>query len=534
MNFPNVQVLNASSRSEFFGDNVRWKTVYELNIEGSFLALSSTDNTAIHSALNSQERAFFQKVFFEGPITINGTNFGDGYVSNFSSQAEGTDVQSKRYTATVVIRLEGNLKTIVTEGLGQVDTKEFQYIESFSESSTFNSGEGVKDSYSQNIDLNFVSKTPGSQKSIAEKIIKSFINNNLLTTLIAAQYQKTGIKKYYTQSYDEINNSYSTNVNFELAPRSESLGNSDTLIVTSNVKKDYLTGGIINISEDIECIGNSDLSPEGNYNLASAQVKALIESAFSRLSAYIVGGEDNPLIDQPLSKSFVSSQFEGRATGSIAFSNSKEVIAEEGYWEFTINIQKPPGGNYVVNENGSIIGGGVLELNNTQKYDNAKTLWDGKKGGIQSRIEDLLNDGGTLNPTSTEETHSEIDGSISYNYNYSDNTSLFTTDTPFLKKTISITTDKNRNIFSTFNIIAKNEIAQRQRNLLPNNTTINIILNGIYGTTLTQYEGEAKSLVSDNLPVGQYVKLSNLNYDFSPNSREFKCSATYFKMEGVS
>lgn len=533
MNFPNVQVLNASSRSEFFGDNVRWKTVYELNIEGSFLELSSTNNTAIHSALNSQERAFFQKVFFEGPITINGTNFGDGYVSNFSSQAEGTDVQSKRYTATVVIRLEGNLNTITTEGLGQVNKSNFQYIESFSESSTFNSGEGVKDSYSQNIDLNFVSKTPGSQKSIAEGIIKSFINANLLTTLIQAQYQKTGIKKYYTQSYDEINNSYSTNVNFELATRSESVGNSDTLIVTSNVKKDYLTGGIINISEDIECIGNSDLSPEENYNLASAQVRSLISSAYGRLSGYI-DGADGPLINQPLSKSFVGSPFEGRAGGSIAFSNSKEVIANQGYWEFTINIQKPPGGNYVVNENGSIIGGGELELNNTQKYENAKTLWDGKKGGIQSRIEDLINDGGTLNPTSTEETHSEIDGSISYNYNYSDNTSLFTTETPFLKKSISITTDKNRNIFSTFNIIATKEIAQKQKNLLPNNTTINIILNGIYGTTLTQYEGEAKLLVSDNRPVGQYVKLSNLNYDFSPNSREFKCSATYFKMEGVS
>ena len=532
MNFPNVQVLNASSRSEFFGDNVRWKTVYELNIEGSFLALQSNNNTAIHSALNSQESTVFQKAFFEGPITINGTNFGDGYVSNFSSQAEGTDVQSKRYTATVVIRLEGNLKTINNEGLGQVSTSNFQYIESFSESSTFNSGEGVKDSYSQNIDLNFVSKTPTSQKSVAEGIIKSFINNNLLTSLIQAQYQKTGIKKYYTQSYDEINNSYSTNVNFELAPRSEAVGNSETLIVTSNVKKDYLTGGIINISEDIECIGNSSGTPEENYNLASAQVKTLMESAYSRLSSYI-DGEDGPLIDQPLSKSFVASQFEGRAGGSIAFSNSKEVIANQGYWEFTINIQKPPGGNYVANENGSIIGGGELKLDNKEKYDKAKTLWDGKKGDVTTRLESLI-DGGTLNPTSTEETHSEIDGSISYNYNYSDNTSLFTTEAPFLKKTISITTDYNRNIFSTFNIIATKEIAQKQKNLLPNNTTINIVLNGLYETTLTQYEGEAKSLVLDNIPDGEYAKLSNLNYDFSPTSREFKCSATYFKMEEVS
>lgn len=531
MNFPNVQVLNASSRSEFFGDNVRWKTVYELNIEGSFLAFNSLNHSEIHSQLNAQEDTFFISNFFEGPITINGTFFGDGYVSNFSSQASGPDVQNKTYTATVVIRKEGNLNTINADGLGQVNMSNFQYIESFSESSTFNSGEGVKDSYSQNINLNFISKTPTSQKSVAEGIIKSFINNNLLTSLIQAQYQKTGIKKYYTQSYDEINNSYNTNVNFELAPRSQSTGNSDTLIVISNVKKDYLTGGIINVSENIECIGNSNVSSEINYGLASNQVKSLMSTAFSRLSSY-VGVEDNPLINEPISKSFVSSPFEGRAGGSITFSNSKEVIDNQGYWEFTINIQKTPGGNYNVNENGSIIGGKKLEAIKN-KYKNALLIFNSKKINILSRINSLINDGGTFKPTSIEETHSEIEGTISYTYNYSDSESLFTTDPTFLKKVISITNEYNRNIFSTFNIIANKEIAQKQKNLLPNNTTINVTLNGRSSVTLKQYITEAKSLVSTNVPQNQYKKLSNLNYEFSPTGREFKLSATYFQMESV-
>ncbi len=103
-------------------------------------------------------------------------------------------------------------------------------------------------------------------------------------------------------------------------------------------------------------------------------------------------------------------------------------------------FKNPPGGNYVVNENGSIIGGNELKVAK-EKYQKAKTIWNAKRGGIISRINSLINDGGTLKPTSTEETHSEIEGSISYNYNYSDNTSLFTTDSVFLKKTISITTD---------------------------------------------------------------------------------------------
>lgn len=533
MNFPNVQVLNASSRSEFFGDNVRWKTTYELNIEGSFLSLQSTNNNEIHSLLNNQELDFFSGSTFESPITINGTNFGNGYISNFSSQGDGPDVQNKKYTATVVIRKEGNLNTIVTEGLSQVSKSDFQYIESFSESSTFNNNEGVRDSYSQNISLNFISNTPSSKKSIAETIIKSFINNNLLTSLIEGQYQKTGIKKYYTQSYDEINNSYSTNVNFELAPRSEAPGNSDNLIVISNVKKDYLAGGILNISENVECIGNSNSSSDQNYALANNQIISLISSAYGRLSSY-VDANHNPLINQPISKNFISAPFEGRAGYSITFSNSTEVIANNGYWEFTISIQKTPGNNYIANENGTINGGNELKISK-DKYNKALSIWNQNKSNIQSRINSLITDGGTLKPTSMEETHSEIEGIISYNYGYSDNTSLFTDSTEnILKKIISITSDYDRNIFSTFNIIADKEIAQKQKNLLPNNTTINVILNGKYGVSLNNYKTEAENAVLANYTKPAFTELSNLNYEFSPLNREFKLTATYFTMVEVN
>jgi len=534
MNFPNVQVLNASSRSEFFGDNVRWKTVYELSVEGNFLALQSTNS--IHSLVNNQESDFFNSSIFEDSIVINGTNFGEGYVSNFSSPAEGPDVKNKRYTATIIIRKEGNLNTIVTEGLGQVTKSDFQYIESFSESSVFNKGIGVKDSYSQNINLNLISRTPGSQKSIAESIIKSFINTNLLTSLIQGQYQKTSIKKYYTQSYDEINNAYNVNVNFEFAPRSITPGNAEGLIIISNVKKDYLTGGILNISENVECIGNQNKDSEKNYLDASKEINNLISTAFSRLSSY-VDAEHNPLIDQPINKSFVSSPFEGRAGYSITFSNSKEVIADSGYWEFSINFQLvgPNTDNIIANEQGTIIGS--TELNVKQdKYKKALSIWNEKKTSIKTRItSENSSFPGDAKIVSSEENHNEIEGSISYNYTYNHNYSLFTEESAskISKKNVSVTQEYDRKIFSTFNIVGFKEIIQVQKNLLPNNTTINVILNGKSDTSINDYLSEAKILVSQNILPETYKELENVNYDFSPSAREFKLTASYFKMENV-
>jgi len=82
MNFPNVQVLNANSASQFFGDQVRWKSVLEISIEGSFIDLNSNNSSAIHTQANNFETSAFGGSTFYSNITINGVNFGDGYVSN--------------------------------------------------------------------------------------------------------------------------------------------------------------------------------------------------------------------------------------------------------------------------------------------------------------------------------------------------------------------------------------------------------------------------------------------------------------------
>ena len=68
------------------------------------------------------------------------------------------------------------------------------------------------------------------------------------------------------------------------------------------------------------------------------------------------------------------------------------------------------------------------------------------------------------------------------------------------------------------------KVAQKQTNLLENNTTYNIVLNGRYKTTLSDYLSKAKSLIDKT----QHI--SDVSFSFSPSEREFNLTATYFEI----
>jgi hypothetical protein len=524
MNFSNVQVLGANSASQFFGDQVRWKSILEISIEGSFIDLSSNDFAAIHSQANTFETSAFGGSTFYSNITINGINFGEGYVSNFAAAPDNVDVKDKKYTASITIPVEGNLNTLTTDNLGSVSKTNFEFIDTFSENSVFTKGEGIKDSYNQTVSLNISPKIKANGKSVAETIIKSFLNNNQLTSLIDGQYQKTNIKKYYEQSYDEINNSYTCNANFELYTRAED--NEEDLLVNRSVRVEFNSDGSINVTESGDVIGNNPGFDSVRYQKALVKVKSLIGNAFSRLSGYVPssGSINHPLINQAISENRTTIPFEGRVSYSITFTNSKEVIANNGYWSFTINVETNEGGEFILTEDGTIVGTGEVNLSKG-KFNKAKNLFQAKKSGIKNRLEEYY-DGPNLKELSSSIVYNEVEGSIQYSESYTDSDSIL--DNNIVRKAVStVTQDYNRNLFSTFNIIGLKEIAQIQRNLLQNNTTINIKLNGRFQESFSDYFNFAKDIV-DQYKEGRYI--SDVSYSYSPPNREFNLSAVYFQM----
>jgi len=529
MNFSNVQVLGASSSSQFFGDQVRWKSILEISVEGSFLDLDSNDISSIHSQVNSFESSSFGAGVFYSNVSINGVSFGEGYVNNFTALPDGVDVNDKKYRASITIPKIGNLNTLNNDQLGSVSKTNFEFIDSFSENSTFTKGEGIRDSYNQTISLTISPKVKNQGKSIAEDIIKSYLNNNQLTSLINGQYQNTGIKRYYEQSYDEINNSYSCNVNFELYTRSEDQENN--LLINKSVRVEFNVDGSINITENGEVIGNNNAFDNDRYQQSLTKVKNLIGGAFGRLSSYVPssGVENNPLINQVISKNITTVPFEGRVSYSITFTNSKEVILNNGYWNFNINVQRSEGGEFTLTEDGSIIGTGEINLEKT-KFQKAKSLFNTKKTGIKSRLEEYYSGNKTLSQLSSSTTHNEIDGTIQYSESYTDSNSIL--DNQVIKKSlINITQDYDRKLFSTFNIVGYKEIAQIQKNLLQNNTTVDIKLNGRFQESYKEYYNFAKG-IADQYKNSKYIL--DVSYNYSPANRDFTLKTTYFEMPQVN
>jgi len=521
MNFPNVQILNANSRSDFFGENLRWKTVLEITVEGIFLDLSSTTYNAIHTQLNNLENTIFASSSnFYQPITINGVSFGSGYITNFTSGPEGDDVNDKRYSVNIVIPQDGSINTSI-EGLnGSISDSNFKFLESFSESSTFTKGEGIKDSYSQTISLTLIPpvKNQANNRLVAKNIIEKFINNNSLTSLITGQYQKS-VKKYYEQAYDPITNTYSFNVSYDLYPRESQ--SSDNVLVTRNTSISYQQDGIIIATENVECVSNIAGTVNARYNAAYTRALQLLNSSLSNLSnSYNVSKYGN-LIPTPITKNFTSVVFEGRVSYSISYTTSRELIAQEGFWEYSINIEKNESGEITGSEDGTIIGVSEVNISNT-KYQKALALYNSKKSQIKNRITNYVS-GAFLKEVSSSETHSEIQGSIKYNRSYNSSNAIQETG-PFTKIVSNIQEDYDRKLFSTFNIVGKKEIAQIQKNLLENNITYNIVLNGRANVSFSEYLSKARSLISN---IGF---ISNVSYSYSPSEREFNFSATYFIM----
>jgi hypothetical protein len=518
MNFPNVQVLRANSRSEFFGENLLFKRLVEITVEGSFLQLSASNGTPTHQDLNSLEGSLFgENVFFQ-QISVNGVDFGEGYVNNFNSSPDGDDVNDKKYTATIVIP-EQNATNVSLEGGAQIEN-DFKYLNDFSESSTFTKGAGVKDSYSQTISLSVVPPTKSEGKTIAESIIQSFLDANSLTSLIEGQYQKSGIKKYYQQSYDKENNSYNITVNFDLYPRAS--GSNDEVFVIQNISIKYSEDGVLTATEAGECIGNS----EGNVNQraddAADKAKSLVGAALGNLSGAYDTATYGPLIATPISQSFTIITFEGKASYSVTYTTSEELIENSGFWNYTIKVDISDGGDVTGTEEGTIIGYGEKDKKNS-KFTTALDLYGSKKGGIKSRIQNCTKDVDSFKLISKSLTHSENAGSVQYSETYSSNTAILEGQ-DFTKILANITKDYDRNLFSTFNIVNLKEIAQVQENLLENNTVTAVTINGKGGVKVGDYIGKAKTFIEKD----EYV--SNVSLDFSSSQRELTLNAVYFKM----
>jgi hypothetical protein len=505
MNFNNATLLTHSRSSDFFSDTMRYRVKKDLTIRG--LLLDLTNDNGVRDILTDLED--FKDGFINNweDVILNGVNFGRGIINNISF-ADGNDVRTKEYTVSISIPEDGDTTTSGPyQGLNFLN---FKYIESFSESSEFTKDVG-RDNYTQNINL--VIKPPTTTDAIlaAKTIAQNFFDNNNLSNTVGNFTSYAGTKKYFTESYDPVNGEFNFSRTFELYKDSDG-----TFSLSRTHSLNFDNEGVLSVTESAEYIGHTNNA----FDTANNQAKNDINNAFGRCSAlvptYRLGGDEN-LQSKPISKSWNTNPFQGTLNYSITFSNALRINAGafQAFHDFTIKTNESIGGIITVEQNGTVIGFGEL-LRSKNKYNNALNFFKNLSFNFSQYASNLKF-------LSSSETHAEIEGSVSYTVSYTNNTSVL--DSQLIRRIVTkISRQYRRNLFSSFNIPNFKEIVQIQNNVLPNEYTYNITVNGKGGVGIGTFLSAARAQVF-NPPSPFY--LSDVQYSFDPAQRELSLNVSY-------
>ena len=506
MNFNNATLLSVSRTSEFLSDTVRYRTVKKLTVEGLLLDLTNSNGVR---GIVTDLRSFEIDSENWDPIIINGTNFGIGIISNISFE-NGNDVRTKRYTVNIDIPEEGDFSSLLGTDYSGLTFTNHKYIENFSESSNFDRNLN-KDTYSQSI--SFTLKGPYSLDAVtaAKTMAENFFNNNNLINTVGNKYNDSQIKKYFDESYDSIKNEYQFSRNFEVNKDSNSVFSLD---LSRTIEFD--DQGVGKVTEKADYLGHTATA----FETANTQAKADIAGAYARCNAafinYLPTASNNALATNPITKSWTAVPFDGTVSYTIVFSNSQR-IQSTYYWQYDITVDKSQAGQYSLTEQGNIVGADhIIDV----KYQKAKDAWATVRSGILSRLSSYI---GSIKIVSESTTFNKVAGKIDYTSKYTNADSNLNSTTDIRKALVVINRTFNRNLASTFNIINYKEILQRQPNLLPNEISYTINLNGRATTSIGSYLLNAKSYISPLLP-DEF--LSNVSYTYNPFSRSFSLNVS--------
>ena len=514
MNFNNATVLSLNRKSVFFGDVARYKSTKELSVEG--LLLDLTNGSGVTGIVN-QLNAFQSDNDNWQNIQIGGVSFGSGIVSNIKF-SEDRDVRQKKYSVNIAIPESGDLSSLFTADYTGLDFSSFQFVESFSENTSYTKN-FKKDSYSQSVRVAIKGPYTLNGTTVAKAVAQNFFQNNSLTNVLSVNHNNLNIKNFYNESYNNITNVFDFSRSFDINNDSDgtySLSRSHTIGFDSQ--------GIASIKEAAEYIGHTTTP----FDTVSAQAYSDINNSYNRcvgiFNSYF-DANNASLLTQYTSKSVTSVPFEGKLNYDITYSNSNRITNLSAYWDHEITVDKTEGGNYNLTENGSIVGFGHMIDSNT-KYNNALSFFSTTKSNIPSRLNTYYPGARTISLLSESNTYNQIAGKIDYNYKYTDADSLLATQ-DVRKANVVISKDANRSLVTSFNIINQKEIIQVQPNLLPNQISFSISLNGAASTSIATYQSKAKSYFPNGYA---YDYISDASYSYDPYDNKFTMNISCISM----
>ena len=477
IDFANASLLGYDHTSRFFGDSTfRYGIEKNITVEGFIDNLFNQNGV---SGTLSGVRQFIASANDFNDIILKGINYGKGRVNSISFD-DGNWVKLTNYTANITILSSGDLYNMtgtyysgvkaafydLSNNLNLLDTIEETFDFDVDADNQWSSNRSINIKYLSGDSTNPFNRA----KSLAYQLFAAPVPFGFVTTQFSGYYNSPA-KKYYTETYNQIDYSCSFNQRFSLNENSGYY----SLIKTNSIETDEL--GVSKVTEEGTIqglIGNRFLAACSGYDQELINVYPRCLEVFNAYKPQ----NANPLTNQFIEKGVNSNQFEGSLSYSVKFSNDPSILS--GYsWEYRNSLSLSNEQIYTVSENGNVVGFG--KLGSPEKFNKAVSGYGVVKAGIVNRCYDVYiskaNPNGTFKKVSTSYSEAKYRGTIGYSTEYSDDPS-YINDSVILKAITSVEKVKPIHIFEKYNIPNYKQIIQNgyQTNLSRDSVSINLNL----------------------------------------------------------
>ncbi len=523
LNFPKVAVLGLSQDARFFDAGFQYASFRRLSIAGNVTDLTETFGiTGVWSGEQGILNTIRNNQNYQS-LTLNGVDFGSGRIENISFEA-GLDVQTKGYTANIVVYDSGNLFNFTGLYYSGIQTTNFPNLNEFSESYSFDRKLNGGYAYTHNATIQFISGSQqlfaiGAAQSLARTL---FTGGNLGFAFYPGFTNKQG-KRYVSETYNLIDNTCGFQETFEF---DNNLG-AYSATYTHSVQLDQ--EGVVTATEN----GNIRGIENPNYQIALTAVSTEMTGSYLRCSGvantYFPTG--SILITAPVSQGRGIDIFNNNIDYTVVFNNSP-LNLRTYFWDYTLQAAKQDGVS-AVTEQGSVEGRGV---NEATAFANARTGFGLVKAGIAGRCGALFV--GQYAPStnyliSKSEDYSPVRGDVGYAYVYSNDPTLIS-DTGVRRMDVTVEQAKPVYSWNRLGIFNYREIVQNDYQSQQGSQTITVEMQGDRTQTLPDFLSVAVAQVNLNAPTGSDRYVGSASYSYNPNENAANVNLTWLYNQSAS
>lgn len=523
LNFPNVAVLGLTQDARFFDAGFQYASFRRLSIAGTITDLHETFGiTGVWSGSQGMLNTIQGNQNYQSLI-LNGVDFGSGRIENMAF-APGLDVQTKGYTADLVVYDSGNLFNFTGLYYSGIQTTNFANLNEFSESYSFDRKLNGGYAYTHNATIQFISGSQqlfaiGAAQSLAQTL---FTGGNLGFAFYPGFTNKQG-KRYVTETYNLIDNTCAFQETFDF---DNNLG-AYSATYTTSVQLD--TEGITTATEN----GNIRGIENPNYQKALSAVGIEMTGSYYRCSGaantYFPTGAI--LRISPISQGRTIDIFNNVIDYTVVFNNAT-TNRHTYFWDYTLQASRQDGVS-TVNEQGTIAGRGE---NTTIAFNAAQSGFEIVEGGIAGRTSALFV--GQYAPSTNylilrNETYSPVQATIGYSYSYSNDPTLIS-DNGVRRVATTVEDNNPTYLFNKLGIINLAEIAQDDFQSTQGVTTVTVELEGDKTVGLANFLPVAVAQINLNAPVGTDRYVGSASYSYSPNENTATVTLNWLYSDGAS